>query len=78
MAYETSLVNQSVESLTITMNRPEHRNSLNNTMLKEINEILDLAGKNPHCRIVAAIVQIEHFHHQGNETIGRENVVRHR
>ncbi|UCH94134.1 MAG: enoyl-CoA hydratase/isomerase family protein [Candidatus Aminicenantes bacterium] len=50
MPYETILVNQSGESLTLTMNRPQHRNSLNNTMLKEINEVLDLAEKNPRCR----------------------------
>jgi polyketide biosynthesis enoyl-CoA hydratase PksH len=52
MPYKTILVNQSAERLTITMNRPEHRNSLNNTMLKEINEVLDLAEKKQDCRIV--------------------------
>lgn len=52
MEYETILVNQSVECIKITLNRVGQQNSLNRTLLEEMNLVLDLAEKNPACRMV--------------------------
>lgn len=52
MDYETILLNESPGTLTVTFNRLKHRNSLNDTVLQELNNVLDLAEENPGCRLV--------------------------
>jgi polyketide biosynthesis enoyl-CoA hydratase PksH len=52
MEYETLLVNESPGALTVTFNRLSHRNSLNDTVLQELNKVLDLAEGDPGCRLV--------------------------
>lgn len=52
MQYETIQVKESLGRLTITIDRPEQRNSINDTFLKEINEVLDLAEQDSNCRVV--------------------------
>jgi polyketide biosynthesis enoyl-CoA hydratase PksH len=52
MEYETIIVKESDWGLTITLNRPGQRNSLNRIMLKELNQVLEAAEKDPNCRIV--------------------------
>jgi len=38
--------------LTLTMNRPEKRNALNTTMIDELKQALDAAGKDESCRVI--------------------------
>lgn len=52
MGYSTILVKESIGGITITFNRLEQQNSINDCLLKEINEVLDLAEKDSNCRIV--------------------------
>jgi polyketide biosynthesis enoyl-CoA hydratase PksH len=52
MEYETIIVKESDWGLTITLNRPGQRNSLNRILLNEINRVLDAADKESGCRIV--------------------------
>jgi polyketide biosynthesis enoyl-CoA hydratase PksH len=52
MEYETIIVKESEWGSTITLNRPEQRNSLNRIVLKEINQVLEAAENDPNCRIV--------------------------
>ena len=52
MEYDTILVRDSVCGITITLNRLEHQNSLNHVLLKEMNDVLDLAEQDANCRIV--------------------------
>jgi polyketide biosynthesis enoyl-CoA hydratase PksH len=52
MEYKTIMVNQSLEGIKITMNRAERQNSLNRTLLEEINRVLNQAEKKPDCRMV--------------------------
>lgn len=50
--YETISVKDSVGGITITLNRPEHRNTLNATLLKEINDVLSLVKQDSNCQLV--------------------------
>lgn len=52
MAYETLLIKESAESLTLTINRPDSNNSINTALLADINLALDSAEKNHDCRLV--------------------------
>ncbi len=52
MAYETLLIRESAESLTLTINRPDSHNSINAALLADINLALDTAEKNHNCRLV--------------------------
>ena len=52
MVYETLLVEESLECLTLTINRPENHNSINAVLLADINRALDAAEKRPDCRMV--------------------------
>ncbi len=52
MGYNTILVKESIGGLTITLNRLDQQNSINNQLLKEVNEVLDWAEQNPDCRII--------------------------
>lgn len=52
MKYETMEVNETFHGITITMNKPEKGNPINNTLLAEINRVLDLAEKDPNTRVV--------------------------
>lgn len=52
MKYNTILVEQTPEVMRITINRPEHRNSINLEFLRELNEALDIAEENCSCKIV--------------------------
>jgi polyketide biosynthesis enoyl-CoA hydratase PksH len=53
MNYKTLLVKDTGGGLIVTINRPSARNSLNTTMLAELNQVLDMAEQNPDCRFVA-------------------------
>jgi polyketide biosynthesis enoyl-CoA hydratase PksH len=50
--YETILVKECEQGLTVTIDRPRQRNTLNNTLLEEIDAVLDLAEKDSCCRMV--------------------------
>ncbi|MGA1867987.1 MAG: enoyl-CoA hydratase-related protein [bacterium] len=52
MDYETILVNKSKGSITIMLNRLAQKNSIDRTMLKEINQALDNAEKDPSCTMI--------------------------
>jgi len=52
MAYETLAVEKTVAGMTITINRPQQRNSINNKMLEEINRVLDQVEEDDQCRLV--------------------------
>jgi polyketide biosynthesis enoyl-CoA hydratase PksH len=52
MDYKTIIVKESDWGLTITLNRPQQRNSLNRILLNEVNQVFAGAEKNSQCRIV--------------------------
>jgi polyketide biosynthesis enoyl-CoA hydratase PksH len=52
MDYETLLVKESIGGLTITINRTQQKNALNNVLLKEINLVLDRVEKDPGYKMV--------------------------
>ncbi len=51
MAYETLLVEYSEHVATITLNRPDKRNSINTQMIADLQTALDAAEKT-HARVV--------------------------
>lgn len=52
MNYETILVNKTPKIVTITINRPDDNNSINSSLINEINNVLDSAESDPEVRIV--------------------------
>ncbi len=52
MKYETILVKETLGGITITFNRLSKRNSINECFLKELNDVLNSAEKDPSCRLV--------------------------
>ena len=52
MEFETIKVAEIVGGLTITINRPDQKNSINNQLLNEIHMALDLAEQDENCRII--------------------------
>jgi len=53
MDYTTLLVKETPGGMIVTIDRVSARNSLNTTMLAELNHVLDVAEANPECRFVA-------------------------
>lgn len=52
MDMETLIVTRGPKALTITFNRLQSRNSINTTVLKEMNQVLDIAERDRDCRLV--------------------------
>ncbi len=52
MEYETILVKESPGRLTVTINRLESRNSINDALLKELGSVLDMAEQDSKCRLL--------------------------
>jgi polyketide biosynthesis enoyl-CoA hydratase PksH len=52
MTYETLLADYRDGMLTIAFNRPQHNNSINSTLLAELNRALDRAEEDPDCKLV--------------------------
>ncbi len=52
MQYETLLVTESSNSLTITLHRPAQRNSINMRFLTELHHALDVAENTSQCRFI--------------------------
>lgn len=52
MNFTTVLISDIPHGIRITLNRLEQRNSLNTTLLNELNQVLNIADKNPDCRII--------------------------
>lgn len=52
MGYETIIVKEITGGISVIFNRLEHQNSINELFLKELNNALDLAEKEPSCRIL--------------------------
>lgn len=52
MEYRTILVNETPGIVTVTINRLEKRNSINLEFLKELNQALDKAERDPACKMV--------------------------
>jgi len=52
MNYQTLLVTESTQSLTVTLHRPAQRNSFNALLLTEMHQVLDRAEDNSTCRFV--------------------------
>lgn len=50
--YETLIVENKHAYVIITLNRSEQQNSINSTLLDELNQVLDKAEKNPDCRLL--------------------------
>jgi polyketide biosynthesis enoyl-CoA hydratase PksH len=52
MAYDTILVAESEQAVTVTLNRPKRQNALTDTMLAELHLALEVAERLPDCRMV--------------------------
>lgn len=52
MDYRTILVKKSSKDIIITFNRLKHQNSINETLLKELNDVLDFAEKDEECKMI--------------------------
>src|SRR5512143_2689822 len=52
MQFTTVLVSIKDRVATITLNRPERRNALDDVMIKELNDAVSSAGRNPDVRVV--------------------------
>lgn len=55
MSYQTLLITNNPDIphlINITLNRLEHRNSLNKLLISELHDVLDQIEKNPDCRMV--------------------------
>lgn len=52
MHYQTLLVTESLHSLTITLHRPEQRNSINTLLLTELHQVLDFAERQVKYRFI--------------------------
>ncbi|MBA3957404.1 MAG: enoyl-CoA hydratase/isomerase family protein [Parachlamydiaceae bacterium] len=52
MDYKTLSVTKSAHHVTLSLNRPDHKNSINTQLLLELNEALDTAEANQDCRVV--------------------------
>jgi polyketide biosynthesis enoyl-CoA hydratase PksH len=50
--FDTLLVSETSHSFIITIHRPQHRNSINSVLLKELHQIFDKAEQNPACRFI--------------------------
>ena len=52
MTYTTIIVTETDLALTITINRPEAENAINEQLHRDINTALDLAESNAQCKVV--------------------------
>jgi 3-carboxymethyl-3-hydroxy-acyl-[acp] dehydratase len=52
MSYQAIQLDPSEGMIRVTLNRPEHRNSINPTLLNELHQALDLAESMKECRVV--------------------------
>lgn len=52
MQYETIRVQESPGRVTITIDRPQRRNAINDAFLRELNAALDVAERDSDCRVV--------------------------
>lgn len=52
MHFETLNVTQTENMFTITLHRPQHRNSINARLLQEMQQVLDMAEQDAQCRFV--------------------------
>jgi len=52
MSYETLLVESKQDLLIVTLNRVDHKNSINDQLLQELNQMLDLAEQDPQCHAI--------------------------
>jgi polyketide biosynthesis enoyl-CoA hydratase PksH len=52
MSYSTLIVQPGVHSVTLTIHRPEHQNSIDDTLLAELLHALDAAEADPECRLI--------------------------
>ena len=52
MGFETILVETTPRIVTIAINRPDHSNSINSGLLRDITAALDEAERTPSCRVV--------------------------
>lgn len=52
MSYETLIVDDSTDTHTLTINRPDFQNSINSILLHDLHRALDRAEDNPHCRAI--------------------------
>lgn len=50
--YNTILISEAEYGIRITINRPEHRNSLNLTLIRELDKLLDIAEHNPKVKLI--------------------------
>ncbi len=50
--FDTILAKESPFGLTVTLNRPERRNSLNALLIQELSQVLDIAEQNPEWKFV--------------------------
>lgn len=53
MNYDTLRIHRSPGVMTAEIHRPQNRNSMNHQLLKELNNVLDEAERDPACRMVA-------------------------
>lgn len=61
MNFKTILAHESDLFLTLTINRPEHQNSINYALLEELHKALDDIEKKSPCRIVILKGNVEFF-----------------
>lgn len=52
MMYKTILVESSRAIFKITLNRPNHQNSITNLMISELHQALNLAEQDSECKVV--------------------------
>lgn len=52
MSYQTLLVNDIPHGLCATLNRPQHKNSLNSVLVDELHHLLDQAENDANCRCI--------------------------
>src|SRR5690349_967069 len=52
MHFETLIVREVSRQLFVTISRPQHQNSINSTMIRELGAALDLAEGRSDCRTV--------------------------
>ncbi len=60
-SFKTIIIEETAGAVTVTINRPEHNNSINSLLLKEINLLLDRVELNPNVRLVILKGQNEVF-----------------
>lgn len=52
MTYKTLLISDMTHGISVTLNRVEQRNSINQLLMRELHQVLDEVEKNPACRII--------------------------